>query len=91
MTEVTALEKITSFIPQFSDWAKRYVLSFPHPDLSVIDYRTATIPDTREQPSVCIAELKDIEENVWSPRFGLKGLSSGLKGSWGVPLSGLFA
>jgi DNA replication ATP-dependent helicase Dna2 len=74
MSEVTALDKINESIPAFSDWSKRYVMSFPDPDVSLMDYKTAS-DDTNssEQPSVCVSALKDIEENVWSPRFGLKG------------------
>lgn len=68
------MDKINPFIPEFSKWAKRYVNSLPDPDLGIMDYKTVTGPETSEQPSVCIAKLKDIEENVWSPRFGLKGI-----------------
>lgn len=68
------MDKITSILPEFSKWAKQYMHSTPEPDLGVMDYKTASeTADTQEKPSVCIAELKDIEENVWSPRFGLKG------------------
>jgi len=69
------LDKISAIIPEFTKWAKRYVNSLPKPDLGIMDYKTVSGPETSEKPSVCISELKDIEENVWSPRFGLKGQS----------------
>ena len=77
-TEVSALEKIKPLIPTFSEWAKCYVQPSPLPDLGLMDYRSSLDPpfvgQSPEQPSVCISQLRDIEENVWSPRFGLKGL-----------------
>ena len=77
-TEVSALEKIKPLIPTFSEWARRFMQPFPLPDLGLMDYKSALDPpsvnESLEQPSVCISQLRDIEENVWSPRFGLKGV-----------------
>ena len=72
-TEVTALDKIQEHIPLLSNWAKRFITQTPHPDLGVIDFKTTDSLHSDDQPSVCIAALRDIEENIWSPRFGLKG------------------
>ena len=76
-TEMSALEKIKPLIPSFSEWAKCFVQPFPLSDIGLMDFKSAYDPPSvnhsSEQPSVCISQLRDIEENVWSPRFGLKG------------------
>ncbi|EDO44587.1 predicted protein, partial [Nematostella vectensis] len=74
MTECDALNKVKELLPAFSEWAWRYVCDLPDPDLSTMDYKDGSC-DTggTEMPSVCVSQLRDIEENVWSPRFGLKG------------------
>ena len=73
-TENWALEKLKENIPLLCDWAKKFVLPIPHPDFGTLDYKTPDNPQNAEQPSVCVSALKDIEENIWSPRFGLKGM-----------------
>ena len=72
-TENWAMEKLKEHIPLLCDWAKKFVAPFPHPDVGAIDFKTPEYPQAAEQPSVCVSTLKDIEENIWSPRFGLKG------------------
>lgn len=73
-TEYWALEKLKENIPLLCDWAKRFVAPSPHPDFGTMDFKTSDNPHDSEQPSVCVSALKDIEENIWSPRFGLKGM-----------------
>ncbi|XP_078361987.1 DNA replication ATP-dependent helicase/nuclease DNA2-like isoform X2 [Oculina patagonica] len=72
-TENWAMEKLKENIPLLCDWAKKFVAPFPHPDFGAMDFKTPEYPQHAEQPSVCVSALKDIEENIWSPRFGLKG------------------
>ena len=72
-TESWALEKLKEHIPLLCDWAKKFVVPFPQPDLGAMDFKTPEFPHQTEQPSVCVSALKDIEENIWSPRYGLKG------------------
>uniref|UniRef100_A0A8C4ELT8 DNA replication ATP-dependent helicase/nuclease n=1 Tax=Dicentrarchus labrax TaxID=13489 RepID=A0A8C4ELT8_DICLA len=58
--------ELHDYLPSLEHWAKEY-LSSPAPK---------TITPSRCQDSatvVTVTELADIEENVWSPRFGLKG------------------
>lgn len=73
-TENWALEKIKEHIPLLCEWAKKFVAPFPRPDFGTMDFKTPDNPQDAEQPSVCVSALKDIEENIWSPRFGLKGM-----------------
>ncbi|XP_056268651.1 DNA replication ATP-dependent helicase/nuclease DNA2 isoform X2 [Pseudoliparis swirei] len=59
-------QELHDYLPSLEHWAKEY-LSSPTPKaISLkICQDSATV--------VTIAELADIEENVWCPRFGLKG------------------
>ena len=73
-TENWALEKVKEHIPLLCDWAENFVAPFPHPDQGTMDFKTPEYQHVTEQPSVCISSLRDIEENIWSPRYGLKGM-----------------
>ncbi|KAK9542627.1 hypothetical protein VZT92_000471 [Zoarces viviparus] len=62
-------QELHDYLPSLEHWAKEY-LSSPTPKAISLKI------NSRCQDSatvVTIAELADIEENVWSPRFGLKG------------------
>lgn len=59
------LEKFPSFI----DWAQKYVVARPQNGLA-IDHRGTD----RDRPVIAITKLLDIEEHIWSPRYGLKGM-----------------
>ena len=72
-TENWAMENLKEHIPLLCDWAKKFMAPFPHPDVGAMDFKTPEYPQESEQPNVCVSALKDIEENIWSPRFGLKG------------------
>lgn len=78
-TENWALEKVKEHIPLLCDWAKNFVAPFPHPDQGTMEFKTPEYQHVTEQPSVCISSLRDIEENIWSPRYGLKGMQTGFQ------------
>ncbi|XP_054475788.1 DNA replication ATP-dependent helicase/nuclease DNA2 [Anoplopoma fimbria] len=66
-------QELQDYLPSLEHWAKEY-LSFSTP--KTINLKTNSRAPSRGQDSatvVTVAELTDIEENVWSPRFGLKG------------------
>ncbi|XP_062417774.1 DNA replication ATP-dependent helicase/nuclease DNA2 [Pungitius pungitius] len=66
-------QELQDYLPSLEHWAKEY-LSSPTP-------KSISLKINSREPSRCqdaatvvtVAELADIEENVWSPRFGLKG------------------
>lgn len=72
-TENWAMGKLKEHIPLLCEWARKFVAPFPHSDFGAMDFKTPEYPQEAEQPNVCVSALKDIEENIWSPRFGLKG------------------
>ncbi|KAF9141112.1 Tripartite DNA replication factor [Mortierella sp. GBA39] len=67
----TAREAFSQWITSCQDWARRYLRSTPSYE--------GTMEEMTNQGShggtnlVCINKLLDIEENIWSPMFGLKG------------------
>ncbi|XP_070763238.1 DNA replication ATP-dependent helicase/nuclease DNA2 [Enoplosus armatus] len=68
-------KELHDYLPSLEHWAKDYLNS---PTPKAISLK---IPSNSRAPSRCqdsatvvtVTELADIEENVWSPRFGLKG------------------
>ncbi|XP_070820257.1 DNA replication ATP-dependent helicase/nuclease DNA2 [Chaetodon trifascialis] len=68
-------QELHDYLPSLEHWAKEYLSS---PTARAISLKT---PNNSRASSRCqdspavvtITELADIEENVWSPRFGLKG------------------
>ncbi|TPX38233.1 hypothetical protein SmJEL517_g00212 [Synchytrium microbalum] len=65
-TEVTAQQRLTAALSFYKDWSVKFLVSKPQ----------ALLPDHRKGPitrSVAVSKILDIEENVWSPKLGLKG------------------
>ncbi|KAF9401051.1 Tripartite DNA replication factor [Mortierella sp. AD011] len=67
----TARESVSQFIPSCQDWARRYL----NPSPSLEGKMDETIGQTTngESSLLCVNKILDIEENIWSPMFGLKG------------------
>ncbi|XP_070685993.1 DNA replication ATP-dependent helicase/nuclease DNA2 [Pempheris klunzingeri] len=68
-------QELHDYLPSLEQWAKEY-LSSPTPKaISLKIPSNSRAPSKGQDPPtvVTVAELADIEENVWSPRFGLKG------------------
>ncbi|KAG8001475.1 DNA replication ATP-dependent helicase/nuclease DNA2 [Nibea albiflora] len=69
VTQEEMKQELHDYLPSLELWAREY-LSSPTPKAISLK-----IPGNSRAPSpvVTVTELADIEENVWSPRFGLKG------------------
>ncbi|XP_071344217.1 DNA replication ATP-dependent helicase/nuclease DNA2 [Trachinotus anak] len=68
-------QELHDYLPSLDYWAKEY-LSSPTPKAISLKIPSNSRAPSRDQDSaavVTVTELADIEENVWSPRFGLKG------------------
>lgn len=59
MTESAAMEEIVKYIPSIVTWIKKHT-TFAKTPISAGNQTMVT-------------EIRDIEENIWSPRFGMKG------------------
>ncbi|KAJ1890741.1 DNA replication endonuclease-helicase Dna2, partial [Kickxella alabastrina] len=73
--EESVHKQITEVVPIYQDWAKRYMHRWA---ANGSYYATPSTGNPRPDPntgsaSVALSKILDIEENVWSPKFGLKG------------------
>ncbi|XP_019954414.2 DNA replication ATP-dependent helicase/nuclease DNA2 [Paralichthys olivaceus] len=68
-------QELQDYLPSLEHWAKEY-LNSATPKSTSLKIPSSSRAPSRDKDSaavVTITELEDIEENVWSPRFGLKG------------------
>ncbi|XP_058484669.1 DNA replication ATP-dependent helicase/nuclease DNA2 [Solea solea] len=68
-------QELYDYLPSLEHWSKEY-LNGPTPKSISLKIPSSGRVPSRDQNSatvVTVTELADIEENVWSPRFGLKG------------------
>ncbi|MCJ1248384.1 Tripartite DNA replication factor [Trapelia coarctata] len=63
---VQALDHLKSKVPELQSWAQVFVTARPRPDAVVKD-RNGT------HALMSVNKLLDVEEHVWSPKYGLKG------------------
>ncbi|XP_069064158.1 DNA replication ATP-dependent helicase/nuclease DNA2 isoform X1 [Pleurodeles waltl] len=74
MNQVEILQEVEEYLPSFTKWADDYfhTSAQTHPRQLIIK-----LPgDANKEDSSChvqVTDFLDIEENIWSPRFGLKG------------------
>jgi DNA replication ATP-dependent helicase Dna2 len=78
-TESAAAIHLRESIPNYQTWAKTYLGNAPKvrsliiithmkPNANVIEHRGGKAP-----AKMAISSILDIEENIWSPMFGIKG------------------
>ncbi|XP_061557385.1 LOW QUALITY PROTEIN: DNA replication ATP-dependent helicase/nuclease DNA2 [Phycodurus eques] len=74
VTQDEMKQELHDYLPSLELWAKEYLIS-PMPKAIRLKIPSGGGVTGRAQDSATatITELADIEENVWSPRFGLKG------------------
>ncbi|XP_028298854.1 DNA replication ATP-dependent helicase/nuclease DNA2 isoform X2 [Gouania willdenowi] len=67
--------ELYNYLPSLELWAKEYLSSATPKTISLKIPSSSGAPSRGQDPAavVTVTELTDIEENVWSPRFGLKG------------------
>ncbi|XP_072236496.1 DNA replication ATP-dependent helicase/nuclease DNA2 [Leuresthes tenuis] len=68
-------QELIDYLPSLEHWAKEYLISSSPKAISLkIPSDSRALNRYQDSPAVVtVTELADIEENVWSPRFGLKG------------------
>uniref|UniRef100_F6USX3 DNA replication ATP-dependent helicase/nuclease n=1 Tax=Ciona intestinalis TaxID=7719 RepID=F6USX3_CIOIN len=77
------LTQVENYLPQIESWIKDFRVGKPCAGNTVnFQLPTSAAPNRfkpvrgstlRYDANVALTEVKDIEENVWSPRYGLKG------------------
>ncbi|XP_061132946.1 DNA replication ATP-dependent helicase/nuclease DNA2 [Syngnathus typhle] len=75
VTQNEMKQELHDYLPSLELWAKEYLNSPTSKVISLKMPRNSGVVAgrTHDSATATIAELADIEENVWSPRFGLKG------------------
>jgi hypothetical protein len=75
ITEDEVLAKVSEYTPFLAEWGTRYFVDEPHPIHSVIDFKDGGVSKSAgdSRVALCVSQVLDIEECVWSPKFGLKG------------------
>ncbi|KAM9860402.1 DNA replication ATP-dependent helicase/nuclease DNA2 [Aulostomus maculatus] len=67
-------QEVREYLPSLEHWAKEYLSSSTPKTISFkVPSNDGAPSRLQDTATVTVAELTDIEENVWSPRFGLKG------------------
>ncbi|KAJ3163715.1 Tripartite DNA replication factor [Geranomyces michiganensis] len=72
-TEVFAKAHLLQFVPDLQTWAAKFVGPSPKPD-AVLQTSACTGNDAHKKTTICINKILDIEENIWSPTYGVKGM-----------------
>ncbi|KAM9817642.1 DNA replication ATP-dependent helicase/nuclease DNA2 [Neosynchiropus ocellatus] len=72
VTQEEMKQELQEYLPAVEHWAKDY-LSTAAPKAIALKTRGGAAQNKCGTSSVSLTELVDIEENVWAPRFGLKG------------------
>ena len=75
ITEDEVLTKVAEFAPFLAEWGTNYFKADPHPIHGLIDFKDGGLSKSvgDDRAALCVSEVLDIEECVWSPKFGLKG------------------
>ncbi|TPX63675.1 hypothetical protein SpCBS45565_g06433 [Spizellomyces sp. 'palustris'] len=68
-TETVATAHLRESVSGLQQWASKFIGTAPKPDAVVQQHRN----DKEPKVTVCISKVLDIEENIWSPMYGIKG------------------
>ncbi|XP_023137538.2 DNA replication ATP-dependent helicase/nuclease DNA2 isoform X2 [Amphiprion ocellaris] len=68
-------QELHNYLPSLQHWANEYLNSSTPKAISLKIHSNSRAPSSCQDSAtvVTVTDLADIEENVWSPRFGLKG------------------
>ncbi|KAJ2744108.1 DNA replication endonuclease-helicase Dna2, partial [Coemansia sp. BCRC 34301] len=70
--ETTMRQQISECVPIYQEWAKTYMHHTPARGSTYTTHRSSS-SGGEPAPLVAVSKIIDMEENVWSPKFGLKG------------------
>ncbi|XP_051779352.1 DNA replication ATP-dependent helicase/nuclease DNA2 [Erpetoichthys calabaricus] len=69
-------QEVDEYLPSLASWARDFLEPSPQAGQKPLQLKLQSDGNISKQESTCnvtITEFLDIEENIWSPRFGLKG------------------
>ncbi|KAJ2332132.1 DNA replication endonuclease-helicase Dna2, partial [Coemansia sp. RSA 2673] len=70
--ETTVHEQIAECVPIYQEWARTYMHHSAQLGSTFSTHRNHSLANDPE-PLVTVSKILTMEENVWSPKFGLKG------------------
>ncbi|KAI4886215.1 hypothetical protein NFI96_005228 [Prochilodus magdalenae] len=76
LTQADMKQEVEEYLPALSEWAKDYLHTSPQAGQKQLTLKLPSDGSLGRQESACsvtVTDFFDIEENIWSPRFGLKG------------------
>ncbi|KAJ8264584.1 hypothetical protein GJAV_G00150980 [Gymnothorax javanicus] len=76
LTEPDVRQGVEEYFPSLSEWAKSYLDDSPQARTKQLAIKLPSekrVSNPDGACSVTITEVMDIEESIWSPRFGMKG------------------
>ncbi|XP_030628088.1 DNA replication ATP-dependent helicase/nuclease DNA2 [Chanos chanos] len=76
LTQADMRQEVEEYLPSLSNWASGYLQSSPEAGQKPLTLKLPSEGTLSRQDTTCtvaVTEFVDIEENIWSPRFGLKG------------------
>ncbi|KAJ3176332.1 Tripartite DNA replication factor [Geranomyces variabilis] len=71
--EAMAKAHLAQLAPGLRTWAAMFVGPAPKPD-AIVHKDRGTGSGAPEKTTMCISKILDIEENIWSPTYGIKGM-----------------
>ncbi|XP_072533295.1 DNA replication ATP-dependent helicase/nuclease DNA2 [Salminus brasiliensis] len=76
LTQADMKQEVEEYLPALSDWAKDYLHTSSQAGKKQLTLKLPSDGLLSRKDSSCsvtVTDFVDIEENIWSPRFGLKG------------------
>uniref|UniRef100_A0A672N518 DNA replication ATP-dependent helicase/nuclease n=1 Tax=Sinocyclocheilus grahami TaxID=75366 RepID=A0A672N518_SINGR len=76
LTQADMRQEVEEYLPSLSEWAKHYVHTSPQAGQKQLTLKLPSDGALSKQDATCsmtVTDFVDIEENIWCPRFGLKG------------------
>ncbi|XP_027030719.2 DNA replication ATP-dependent helicase/nuclease DNA2 isoform X1 [Tachysurus fulvidraco] len=76
LTQADMKQELEEYLPAIAEWAKDYLHTSDQTRQKQLTLRLPSDGALSREDSACsvtVADFVDIEENIWSPRFGLKG------------------
>uniref|UniRef100_A0A673G9V3 DNA replication ATP-dependent helicase/nuclease n=1 Tax=Sinocyclocheilus rhinocerous TaxID=307959 RepID=A0A673G9V3_9TELE len=76
LTQADMRQEVEEYLTTLSEWAKHYVHTSPQAGQKQLTLKLPSDGALSKQDATCsmtVTDFVDIEENIWCPRFGLKG------------------
>uniref|UniRef100_UPI00398EB479 DNA replication ATP-dependent helicase/nuclease DNA2 isoform X2 n=1 Tax=Pristiophorus japonicus TaxID=55135 RepID=UPI00398EB479 len=76
LSQADMMQAVKEYLPSMVSWAQDFMHDSPEPSIQQLQLKLPSERDLVRPDSVSgitVLDIEDIEENIWSPRFGLKG------------------